>query len=717
MAYLLQRLLTEAAARRPQREAVASAGCSLTYQGLDQLSNKVARALMSLGVAPGDRVGILAPKSAASVIGIYGVLKAGACYVPLDPKAPARRLSYVARDCGAAVIVTDELRTPQAAALAGSLAQPGSVVVTSFRDDGGSDETSCPPVPGAAIVPWTAVAAESGEPLTGERAIETDLAYILYTSGSTGSPKGVMISHRNSLAFVEWASAAAGLTEQDRVCSPAPLHFDLSVFDVFATCQAAACLAVLPDGTATFPVAIAEWLTRERISVWYSVPSVLTLLACYGRLREFDLSCLREVIFAGEVFPPKYLARLMAELPHARYLNWYGPTETNVCTAFEVPAGGAGAGPVPVGKACANTDVFAVTSDGSRVAGPGEVGELYVRGPSLMRGYWGQPAKTGEVLIQSPFRSEYDELVYRTGDLVTRDPDGNYVYLGRQDSMVKIRGYRVELAEVEAALYRHPAIAEVAVLPVPDDLLGSRLRAVITGDAAGQLTRESVLEHCQQWLPGYMVPDVIEFRAALPRTSTGKVDRAALASESHGRPARNKRSSETVLQDIEADERFSSGDGNQRLHQPGTRPGTGPAAPDRRDITAGERHPRFAEPAATGGLPRGALRNHRGRHGASAGEFHEREHHLRVSANSGVAAAGRAWVTAAQRGSCATWKGPPTGLQRRRSSPACRLLSATASRAAAATGCAGTRPLSAPSWHATCGRSSGTSSVMMRCSG
>ena len=149
------------------------------------------------------------------------------------------------------------------------------------------------------------------------------------------------------------------------------------------------------------------------------MPSVLTLLACYGSLQQFDLSGLRTVIFAGEVFPPKYLARLMAELPHPRYLNWYGPTETNVCTAFEVPAGGADARPVPIGKACANTEVFAVTSEGRRVSRPGEVGELYVRGPSLMRGYWGQPAKTSEALVRNPFRAEYDELVYRTGDLVT----------------------------------------------------------------------------------------------------------------------------------------------------------------------------------------------------------------------------------------------------------------------------------------------------------
>ena len=532
MAYLLQGLLTEAAARHPQRPAIASSGGLLTYQELDQLSNKVARALLRVGVAPGDRVGVLAPKSVPAVVGIYGVLKTGACYVPLDPKAPDQRLSYVLQDSSANVIVTDEARTSQAVALVGTAPEPrGVVVAPSFASSEGCGQVDIAVAGGAVILSQAAVATERAGPLAEERAIETDLAYILYTSGSTGSPKGVMISHRNSLTFVEWAAAAAGLGEEDRVCSPAPLHFDLSVFDIYATCQAAACMAVLPEGVATFPVSIAHWLESERVSVWYSVPSVLTLLACYGNLGQFDLARLRTVIFAGEVFPPKYLAQLMAELPHRRYLNWYGPTETNVCTAFEVPLGGPDVGPVPIGKACANSEVFAVTSEGRRVTRPGETGELYVRGPSLMRGYWGQPAKTQEALVQSPFRPEYDELVYRTGDLVTLEPTGDYRYVGRQDSMVKIRGYRVELGEIEAALYQHPAIREAVVFPVPDELLGTRLRAVVTCDDAVEPVRQSVLDHCRQWLPSYMVPEVVEFRDALPRTSTGKVDRAGLASE------------------------------------------------------------------------------------------------------------------------------------------------------------------------------------------
>jgi amino acid adenylation domain-containing protein len=530
MAYLLQHLLTDSAARRPDAPAVAAGDRFLTYSELDRLSNQVARALLAQGVTPGDRVGVLAPKSVASVVGIFGALKAGACYVPLEPGAPATRMSAIMRDSGIAVVLADSRRAPAVSAMAGSVPQLRSVIVVGphWGREGGGVPWAAPP--GLAVLPWKAVLAEPGGPVAGDPAIETDLAYILYTSGSTGTPKGVMISHRSSLTFVAWSAACAGLGEQDRVCSPAPLHFDLSVFDIFATCRTAACMVVLPEGTAMFPVRLAEQMEKERISVWYSVPSVLTMLVTYGNLAGFDLSRLRAVIFAGEVFPVKHLRGLMAALPHARYLNWYGPTETNVCTAFEVPPGAAWPpDPVPIGKACANTDVFAVASDGRRVSRPGDIGELYVRGPSLMQGYWGQPGKTREVLVPNPFQAAYQETAYRTGDLVTLDEDGNYVYLGRQDGMVKTRGYRVELGEVEAALHGHPAIHEAVVLPVPDELLGSRLRAVISADGAGGLTREEVLDHCRRRLPGYMVPDMVEFCEALPRTSTGKVDRARLA--------------------------------------------------------------------------------------------------------------------------------------------------------------------------------------------
>jgi amino acid adenylation domain-containing protein len=529
MTYLLQQLLTDSAARSPRRPAVAVGERSLSYAELDALSNQVARTLLAQGVAAGDRVGILAPKSAASVVALFGVLKAGACYVPLDPKSPAPRLAAIMSDSGIGVVLADQASSQQAAALAGRVPVLRTVIVAGPH----WGREAAPPganVTGPDVVDWDAVLAAPDLTLPDGRAIETDLAYILYTSGSTGTPKGVMISHRASLTFVNWAVGCTGLSDQDRVCSPAPLNFDLSVFDVFASCQAAACLVVVPEMTARFPSRLAQWLEQERISVWYSVPSVLTMLASYGNLGGFDLSALRAVIFAGEVFPAKHLNALLAQLPGPRYLNWYGPTETNVCTWFEVPRGAAGlTAPVPIGRGCANTDVFAVTSDGRLVSRPGEEGELYARGPGLMRGYWGDQEKTERALVPAPFRPAFGELAYRTGDLVTLDDEDNFRYLGRRDGMVKTRGYRVELGEVETALYAHPAVREAVVLPVPDELLGSRLRAVIAVGGPGGLTREEVLGHCRRRLPGYMVPDIVEFCEKLPRNSNGKVDRARLA--------------------------------------------------------------------------------------------------------------------------------------------------------------------------------------------
>ena len=469
------------------------------------------------------------------MVAAYGVLKAGACYVPLDPKSPAPRLAAIIADSGLTLILADQTTARQAAALAGSVPDLRAVLVT---DPHPGPEVTARPASGAAprepaMVPWDAVLAEPAGPLAEDRAIETDLAYILYTSGSTGTPKGVMISHRASLTFVDWATACAGLREEDRVCSPAPLQFDLSVFDIYAACKAAACMVVLPEMTSMFPARLAEWMARERISVWYSVPSVLTMLVTYGNLNGADLSRLRTVIFAGEVFPAKHLSALMTALPGPRYLNWYGPTETNVCTWYEVPPGAVLTAPVPIGRSCADTEAFAVTGDGSRMTRLGEEGELWVRGPGLMSGYWGQPDKTTQVLVRNPFQPAYEEPAYRTGDLVTLDADGNYLFLGRRDGMVKTRGYRVELGEVETALYAHPAIREAVVLPVPDELLGSRLRAVICADGEGGLTRKDVLDHCRRRLPDYMVPDVVEFYEELPRTTNGKVDRVLLAG--HGK--------------------------------------------------------------------------------------------------------------------------------------------------------------------------------------
>jgi amino acid adenylation domain-containing protein len=474
-------------------------------------------------------VGIYLSKSLASVVCVFAILKAGACYVPLDPAAPAQRLAYIVRDSGIRILLTSSVKANDILSMF-PIDCPLNTVV--FVDcDAPAEPSSIPNrMPsGVTIVRWNEVIAQPTTPLEENLAVETDTAYILYTSGSTGTPKGVMISHRNSLTFVNWAAEFVGLTADDRVSNHAPLHFDLSTFDIFSSCRAGATMILVPEEASIFPVQLAELIERERITVWYSVPTVLTLMVLYGNLGSHDLSCLRTIIFAGEIFPTKHLRKLMTALPQVRYLNWYGPTETNVCTCYEVPKlDPERTEPIPIGKACSNSEVFAVDRELNKVTKPGQFGELYVRGPSLMQGYLGQPGKTAEVLVPNPFNPFFNELVYKTGDIVALDTNGNYIYVSREDGMVKTRGYRVELGEIETVLYGHPGIREVAVVAVPDELLGNRLGAVISLNEGATLTREEVRAFCNLRLPSYMLPDIVQFRQAIPKTSTGKIDRVTL---------------------------------------------------------------------------------------------------------------------------------------------------------------------------------------------
>ena len=321
--------------------------------------------------------------------------------------------------------------------------------------------------------------------------IETDLAYILYTSGSTGRPKGVMLSHQNALTFVEWCAEEFQVRSEDRLSNHAPLHFDLSVFDVYNTLEAGATVYLITEDLAVFPTSLANFIETQKITIWYSVPSALMLLLLHGRVTAERLKSIRILLFAGEVFPMKYLRQLAEVSPNSELYNLYGPTETNVCTYYKVERERlAGMEKLPIGIACANTDCFSVTPEG-RLTAPGEAGELYVRGPAVTNGYWADAEKTAKMVVPNHFQHNFEEKMYRTGDIVTVGEDGNYYFQGRRDSMIKSRGYRIELGEIESALLSHPGVREAAVLAVPDEIIGNRIRAVVALHIAGSL---SVLE-------------------------------------------------------------------------------------------------------------------------------------------------------------------------------------------------------------------------------
>ncbi len=332
-ARLLHELLERATDRAADAPAVVDGERVVSYGELDAWSNAIARVLVDRGVQPGDRVALYLDKSAEAVAAIYGTLKAGAVYVPFDPTSPCTRLGYIAADAGIRVVCTSH---KMLAALR-DMTAAGAPVAVAVVLDGPTDQPGTVPE----VVGSSAIDAAGTERFSVRR-IPEDLAYILYTSGSTGNPKGVMLSHRAALGFVDWAVEAVGVTSTDRCSSHAPLHFDLSIFDLFASAAVGAAVVLVPAATSRFPVEVHRFIERQGITIWYSVPSILSMLTLRGGLTDGALPHLRVVLFAGEVFPTKHLRELMQRLPHAEFWNLYGPTETNVCTAYRVPALAAG---------------------------------------------------------------------------------------------------------------------------------------------------------------------------------------------------------------------------------------------------------------------------------------------------------------------------------------------------------------------------------------
>ena len=498
-ARLLHTLLTASAARAPDAAAVRSLDESLSYGELEVRANGLARALAEEGVAHGDPVILYLPKSIDAIVALLGIMKAGACCVPVDPGTPPPRLRAILDQCSACVAIGSE----ETRALLSE--QPLERVL-----DAGDSVAGFSPDPPAVTVS------------------EHDLAYILFTSGSTGTPKGVELSHLNVRTFVDWAVTRFDFGPEDRFSSHAPLNFDLSTLDVFGALAAGASVTLVPERMGMFPPRLGELIERERLTVWYSVPSVLILLVTHGRVEHRDLS-LRLVLFAGEVFPVRHLRDLMNAVPGPRYFNLFGPTETNVCTYHEIGRPPLGDRPVPIGKPCEGLLVVALDEEGAPVERPGQEGILHVGGPGVTPGYHGRPEETAAAFV-----THHGERLYCTGDWVTIDDDGNFLFLGRRDHMIKSGGHRIELGEVEAVLHSHPAIREAVAVPIPDELLGNQIRAVVVPAGPGALSEQDVRSHCAERLPRYMVPAEVELRAELPRTATQKVDRSRLALESVG---------------------------------------------------------------------------------------------------------------------------------------------------------------------------------------
>jgi amino acid adenylation domain-containing protein len=465
----LQRLRTH----DPRRVLFAATGGQLDAETLYVRAASLAVQLQARGIGPGNNVALHLPRGLDAVVTVYGILLVGACYVPLNNHCPWDRNRFIVQDAGCRCVLVDDTAPPWIAAA------------------------------GIDTIDMTAVAEFQSAADFVSNGNAEDRAAILYTSGSTGQPRGVVISPRAIAAFSNWCVSTFGLNCADRIASLAPFNFDLSLFDLFAAPAANATTCFIPESLKLAPARLVDWLRQQAISSWYTVPSMLGLVTLKGGLDQQALPRLRQVLFAGEVFPTPRLQQLCALLPDTDFYNLFGPTETNVCLYWPVDRMHLDSKlPIPVGGPAAQAEL----------AIDPEQGELLVKGPCLMSGYW-QDGKVVPVLDAQGW--------FHSGDRVTVNATGDYDYHGRLDRMIKSAGYRIEPAEIEQVLRAAPGVMQAAVVGIPDTLSGTRIAAAVAVDGAD---RSSLQAHASRQLAAWMRPSFYLLMKDLPFLPNGKTD-------------------------------------------------------------------------------------------------------------------------------------------------------------------------------------------------
>jgi len=517
---LLQDTVSRQAERRPEACALVSGRERVSYGQLDSWTNRIARLLIAAGCEPGDRVGILLPKSVPAIAGLLGTLKAGCIYVPMDTHSPAARLGKVVESCEPRAILANGESAPVLARMVSEKAIGDSIRI-GWLDQAGSAEPAGVPV----AFRWADLAAVSAAP-TGIRVSPDAAAHILFTSGSTGVPKGVVITHQNVMAFLRWAIPYFGATESDRISCHPPLHFDLSTFDMYGTVLAGAELHLVSTATSLLPQKLAEFIRNSRLTQWFSVPSVLKFMAQFDVVAQDDFPDLKRVLWCGEALPTPTLIYWMKRLPKVRFTNLYGPTEATIASSYyTVPrCPESETEPIPIGVACAGEEL-AVLDDKLRPLPPGEIGDLFIKGAGLSPGYWRDPEKTRAVFLEDGNGGR----MYKTGDLARLGEDGLVYLLGRSDSQIKSRGYRIELGEIEAALYTLPEIRECAVVAIPSDSFeGMAICCAYTAAPGAGAEPAELREKLGDLVPSYMLPSRWLRFEELPLNANGKIDRPKL---------------------------------------------------------------------------------------------------------------------------------------------------------------------------------------------
>lgn len=487
--------LEASALKYPEKKAVTDIHKSYTYGELLDGAKRIGSCLVEKGLKPNQPVVVLLEKEADAFPAFWGITYAGGIYVPVDAHAPNARLQMIIEVLQPAFLITKAELWEKSRELV------NEEQILLFQDVAACERKD-------AVL----------EKIQRSR-IDTDPLYIIFTSGSTGVPKGVVIPHRAVIDFVEEASEVMEFSEEEIFANQAPFYFDASVPDLYCTIKNGASLHIIPEEWFAFPIQVLEYIKEHGVSAIFWVPTALIVAANLRALREVDVRCLKKIMFCGEVMPVKQYNMWKKAVPEAKYVNYYGPSETTYAsTYYVIDREFTNDQVLPIGRAAINTGAL-ILDEEDRVCEDGAVGELCLRGSGVALGYYNNPERTQSAFVQNPLNPGYQDIMYRTGDLVRVNEYGEIEYVGRKDFQIKHMGYRIELGEIESA-----AMAVSGTLRVCCVYSDNRIRMYYEGTVEEQDLREQLKNR----LPDYMVPEKIIKMDKLPLNANGKIDRVLL---------------------------------------------------------------------------------------------------------------------------------------------------------------------------------------------